>query len=83
MSKYFLQGTIGLLIWGCSFSYAELKAAVREAECQKCKEVRARPVKGKTLATWEMKCPDCKHKPREWLIQHCDTCDADFIACPH
>jgi hypothetical protein len=66
----------------CQKTSAELKAAIKEAECPKCKEVRVRPIKGKTLAKWEMKCPDCKHKSQEFLIQHCNTCDADFIACP-
>lgn len=66
----------------CQKTSVELKAAIKESECPKCKEVRVRPIKGKTLAGWEMKCPDCKHKPQEFLIQHCDTCDADFIACP-
>ena len=66
----------------CQKTSAELKAAIKEAECPKCKEVRVRPIKGKTLAKLEMKCPDCKHKSQEWLVQHCDTCDADFISCP-
>lgn len=66
----------------CQKASAELKASTMEGKCPKCKEVRARPVKGKTLAKWEMKCPDCKHKMQEWLLQHCDTCDVDFLACP-
>ena len=66
----------------CQSTSAELKAATMEGKCPKCKEVRVRPIKGKTLATWEMKCQDCKQKIEEWLIQHCDTCDVDFLACP-
>lgn len=65
----------------CQKASAELKAATMEGKCPKCKEVRVRPIKGKTLAKWEMKCPDCKKKSQEWLTQHCDTCDVDFIAC--
>ena len=66
----------------CQSTSAELKMATMEARCPKCKEVRVRPVKGKTLAKWEMKCPDCKHKRQEWLVQHCDTCDVNFLSCP-
>lgn len=66
----------------CQKASAELKAATMEAKCPKCKELRVRPVKGKTFAKNEMKCPDCKHKTQEWLTQHCDKCDADFLACP-
>ena len=66
----------------CQKAAAELKAATMEGKCPKCKEMRVRPIKGKTLAKWEMKCPDCKKKSQEWLIQHCDKCDVDFIACP-
>ena len=53
-----------------------------EGKCPRCKEVRVRAMKGKTFAKWEMKCPDCKKKSQEWLTQHCDTCDVDFLACP-
>jgi len=66
----------------CQKATAELKAATMQGKCPKCKEVRTRPIKGKTLAKWEMKCPDCKKKTQEWFIQHCDTCDVDFLACP-
>lgn len=65
----------------CQKASAELKAATREGECPKCKQVRVRGVKGKTLARWEMKCPDCKKKSHEWLVQHCESCDVDFLAC--
>ncbi|KHE92697.1 MAG: hypothetical protein K8F52_08650 [Candidatus Scalindua rubra] len=52
--------------------------------CPKCKKVLARRIKGKieSPVKWKMKCPDCKKKPGEWLIHHCDECDADFLACP-
>ncbi len=55
-----------------------------ETRCPKCKEVLARQIKGLIGAhvKWEMKCPDCKKKPDEWLLQHCDKCEADFLACP-
>ncbi len=66
----------------CKRAAAELKAATMEGKCPKCKEVRRRPVKGKALAGWEMKCPDCKKKTKEMLIQHCDECGADLLACP-
>ena len=66
----------------CQKASAGLKAATMDAKCPKCKEVRVRPIKGRTLAKNEMKCPDCKHKTQEWLTQHCDKCDADFLACP-
>lgn len=66
----------------CQKASAEIKAETMEGKCPKCKEVRVRPIKGKTLAKWEMKCPDCKHKMQEWLIQHCDKCDVDYLACP-
>jgi phage FluMu protein Com len=66
----------------CKKASAELKAATMEGKCPKCKEVRTRPIKGKTLAKWEMKCPDCKKKTQEWLIQHCDECGVDFLTCP-
>ena len=66
----------------CQKASAELKSANMEGKCPKCKEVRVRAIKGKTLAKWEMKCPDCKKKTQEWLTQHCDKCDADFLACP-
>ena len=66
----------------CQQASADLKAATMEAKCPKCKEVRTRPIKGQTLAKREMKCPDCKHKTQEWLMQHCDKCGVDFLACP-
>lgn len=66
----------------CKKASAELKAATMEGKCPKCKEVRRRPVKGKALAGWEMKCPDCKKKTQEMLIQHCDECGAEFLVCP-
>ena len=66
----------------CQKAAAEIKAETKEGKCPKCKEVRVRPIKGKTLAKWEMNCPDCKHKMQEWRIQHCDKCDVDFLACP-
>ena len=66
----------------CQKTSAELKAATMEGKCPKCKEVRARPVKSRTLATWEMKCPDCKEKLSAWDVQHCDKCNIDYISCP-
>ena len=66
----------------CGAASAEFQSATMEAKCPKCKEVRVRGIKGQTLAKKEMKCPDCKHKTQEWLVQHCDKCDADFLACP-
>ncbi len=57
------------------------KAATK---CPKCEKVSVRRIKGKIEASgkWKMKCPDCKKKIKEWLHQHCDTCKADFLACP-
>ena len=54
------------------------------AKCPKCEKVLSRRIKGKIQAPvkWEMECPDCKKKPQEWLLQHCDECEADFLACP-
>ena len=66
----------------CKKASADLKAATMEGKCPKCKEVLTRPIKGRTIAKWVMKCPDCKKKSQEWLTQHCDTCDVDFLACP-
>ncbi|MDO8142448.1 MAG: hypothetical protein Q6358_13190 [Candidatus Brocadiales bacterium] len=66
----------------CQKTSAELKAATMEGKCPKCKEVRVRPIKGKSLAVKEMKCPDCKKKSQEHLILHCDKCNIDFDACP-
>lgn len=66
----------------CKVAAAELKATTVEAKCPKCGEVRASPIKGRTLAKWEMKCPDCKKKTKEWLIGHCEECDVDFLICP-
>jgi DNA-directed RNA polymerase subunit RPC12/RpoP len=58
--------------------------AKAETRCPKCKKVLVRQIKGKIGAhvKWEMKCPDCKEKPEEWLRQHCDECEVDFLACP-
>lgn len=52
-------------------------------KCPNCKMVLARHIKGKIEAPvkWEMKCPDCKKEPGELLLQHCDKCEADFLAC--
>ncbi|NUO09546.1 MAG: hypothetical protein HUU08_12860 [Candidatus Brocadia sp.] len=75
-------GTDVLVCPKCIVAAAELKAATMEGKCPKCKEVRRRPVKGKALAGWEMKCPACKKKTKEMLIEHCDECGADFLACP-
>ena len=66
----------------CQSTSAELKAATMEAKCPKCKEVRVRAIKGKTLAKWEMQCPDCKKTSKEWLVEHCDKCSVDFLVCP-
>lgn len=67
----------------CNKAAAEgYSALMEESKCPKCKEVRTRPVKGRTLATWDMKCPDCKKKLSAWDIQHCDKCNIDYIACP-
>lgn len=55
-------------------------------KCPKCKRMLARYIKGKIESPaefkWEMKCPDCKQKPHEWFIQHCDKCEVDFLGCP-
>lgn len=75
-------GTDVLVCPKCIAAAAELKAATMEGKCPKCKQVRRRPIKGKALAGWEMKCPDCKKKSKEMLIEHCDECGADFLACP-
>ena len=61
---------------------AAAQAETMKAQCPECKEVRVRPIKGKTLAKWEMKCPDCKKTSQEWLVLHCDKCGKDFLACP-
>jgi hypothetical protein len=55
-----------------------------EAKCPKCEKVLSRRIKGKVEAPvkWKMKCPHCKGKPQEWLIQHCDECGVDFLVCP-
>lgn len=66
----------------CKEAAAELQAETMKTKCPECKEVRVRPIKGKTLAKWEMKCPDCKKTSQEWLTEHCDTCSVDFLACP-
>lgn len=61
---------------------AELKTATMEGKCPKCKEVRTRPVEGKTEAGWQIKCTDCTNKSKGWFIQHCGKCDVNFITCP-
>ena len=66
----------------CQSASAELQAATMKAKCPKCQEVRVRPIKGMTLAGWQMKCPDCKKKSEERYVIHCDKCDVDFLACP-
>lgn len=66
----------------CKQAEATLNQLTMEGKCPKCKEVRVRPVKGRTLAKTEMKCPDCKKKTQEWAVQHCDTCKTDFLTCP-
>lgn len=66
----------------CQKASAGLKAETMIGKCPKCKKVLSRYVKGKVLATWEIKCLDCRMKSHEWLIQHCKTCDIDFLACP-
>lgn len=71
-----------LLCTMCKKVSAELKAEATEAKCPKCKIERTRPIKGATYAKWKMTCPDCKKDTQEWLIQHCNTCDKDFLACP-
>ncbi|GAB63217.1 MAG: hypothetical protein DWB56_03860 [Candidatus Jettenia sp.] len=67
----------------CRKASAELDATTMESKCPKCKLVRSRPIKGKAYhpVEWKMKCPDCKQKPEEMIIQHCDTCGEDFLAC--
>lgn len=66
----------------CKVASAQLKAETIEAKCPKCEKVRVRPIKGRTLSRWEMKCPDCKKMIQEWLVGHCEECDADFLICP-
>lgn len=66
----------------CKSASEELKAETMANKCPKCKTVRARPIKGKTLAMWEMECPDCKHMTQELFLQHCDECATEFLACP-
>jgi len=66
----------------CKAKSTALKAPSKESKCPKCKKVRARPIKGRTFAEWKMKCPDCKKKTEEWLLQHCEKCDIDFLSCP-
>lgn len=67
----------------CKGASAELQAAATvKSICPECKEERVRPIKGRTLAKWEMKCPVCKRTSREWLVIHCDICDKDVLACP-
>lgn len=66
----------------CESTSAGLKAATMKNQCPKCKMERVRPIKSKTLAMWEMKCPKCKHMVQEAYIQHCDECGTEFLACP-
>lgn len=66
----------------CKGTAAELQTETMKTKCPECKEVRVRPIKGQTLAKWEMKCPDCKKTSKEWLVIHCDKCGKDFLACP-
>ena len=66
----------------CQAASAELKAATMINQCPKCKLERARPIKSKSLAMWEMKCPKCKHMVQELYVQHCDECGTEFLACP-
>ncbi|MCF6156945.1 MAG: hypothetical protein E3K36_17295 [Candidatus Brocadia sp.] len=49
----------------CKKASEELKAATMVNKCPKCKMERARPIKSKTLAMWEMECPKCKHMTQE------------------
>lgn len=79
-------------IWQCDKCEKEFLTCVEclglskpvAAKCPKCKKSVARHIKGKVEAPvkWEMKCLECKKSPQEWLMQHCDECDADFLACP-
>ncbi|BBO17669.1 conserved hypothetical protein [Candidatus Brocadia pituitae] len=52
-----------------------------EFVCPSCKQVRVSPVKGKTLATMPMVCPDCKHEIGELSVHHCDSCGKDVLSC--
>lgn len=67
----------------CQKASVELKASTMISKCLRCKRVRSRFIKDTALAKWKMKCPNCKHKLQEWFIQHCNTCDVDFLACPN
>lgn len=67
----------------CQKASAELKASTMISKCPRCKRVRSRLIKEKALVRWKIKCPNCKHKLQEWFIQHCNTCDVDFLACPN
>lgn len=49
--------------------------------CPQCKEVRMSPIKGRTLATMTMVCPDCKNEISEFAVHHCDVCGEDVLAC--
>jgi len=86
---------IGLMIWGCNFSYAEEEThkhsekalapehpTVELPMCPTCKDVRVSPEKGRTLAAQVMVCPDCKNEIGELAVHHCDKCEKDVLACP-
>lgn len=85
---------IGLMIWGGNFAYAEEEThkhrekglspeheTVEPPICPACKNVRVRPIKGKTLATMPMVCLDCKNEISEVAVHHCDKCGKDVMAC--
>lgn len=65
----------------CNRASAALEAESVKAECPQCKEVRTRPIKGLSYAKMKMKCEHCNKEPEEWLIEHCDKCDKDFLLC--
>ncbi|TVL96441.1 MAG: hypothetical protein CV087_23735 [Candidatus Brocadia sp. WS118] len=56
-------------------------STAEEFVCPSCKQVRVSPVKGKTLATMPMVCPDCKHEIGELSVHHCDSCGKDVLSC--
>jgi hypothetical protein len=66
----------------CQKESEKSQTEAKEGKCPKCKMVRAWPIKGRTFAKWEMECPECKERSHDWLVHHCDKCDADFLACP-
>ncbi|MEP9409819.1 MAG: hypothetical protein HRF42_00160 [Candidatus Brocadia sp.] len=67
----------------CQKASDGLKASTMISKCPRCKLIRSRLITGKALAKWKMKCQNCKHKLQEWFIQHCNTCDTDFLSCPN